>query len=254
MSSDTELEPSWSPRRWSTLIFVLFAGHLGVIRFLGRTPPVPEPVEPSSVRRIFAAIQGPLSTDDAPLASAPVLPTLRLRDLQSHTIQAVAYPLADAVPAPRWLGIAANARQLGTLPPEPQPALVNGADPLPELPEDRPARIRAVSRTLTSIEGGQLGRRLVLPISPIDWNGLEPLPPTVTEIIVNAAGRVISARVIESSGNKAADALAHDASFKPRFLPLPGVKASSLNLPANLEWGRIRFRWGLGAPEDAAAR
>lgn len=254
MNKILDLEPRWSPRRWSTLILVLFVGHLGVIGFLGRMPPVPEPAVASPVRRIFAAIQGPLSADEAPLATAPIPTTLRLRDLQYHTVGSFPYPLADELPAPRWLNIGSSGRLLGTLPPETQLAPVDAAGPLPELPNERPGLIRAASRTLTSIQGGLQDRQLTLPVPPIDWHGLEPLLPTVTEIVVNAAGRVLSARVIESSGNKAADALARDASFKLRFQPLPGIKAPDINAPANLGWGRIRFRWGLAGPEEETTR
>lgn len=254
MNPAVELEPTWSPRRWWAVVLVLFLGHLAVIRFLGRTPPPPEVSVPSPVHTVFASIRGPLPPDATTLTPPPVPTVLTARDLQSHGSRGVGYPMDDAAPAKRWLGIDSDPRRLGTLPPEPRPAQIGADAPLPDLPDTRPVRLRVANRTLVSVQGSLQSRPLLAPIPALEWAGPEPVLPTVTEVIVNAAGRVISARIIESSGNKVADATALDASRKARFQSIEGIKSTDANLPAHLAWGRIAFRWGLGAAIEPATR
>lgn len=243
-------DPSWSRRRWWTVCLILFSGHIGIIAYLGRTPPWPAPVPPPSTHTIFASILGPVLPRNDEFVANPIPVALSSRDLQAGRGRTLPYPMDDASPLVRWLGIGTNGSGLGSLPPSTHQPPPRPAEVLPDLPDTRPVRIGTAIRTSTAIQGNLKGRQLLTPPPNVEWTGAEPIRATTIEILVNGSGRPLSPRVIESSGNKAADQLASETAMKLRFQPLPGIRAASANHPSNLVSGRILFRWGFGPPDS----
>lgn len=255
MNAGDEIAPThWSRQRWIFTTLLLFCGQCVVIYFLGQPPPPPAPTIPSNAQTIFAALVEPTLGAEHPLGLTAIPPALHPRDLRERANQTIPYPLDDGPPTERRLGIATRAEQLGRPPQTEIPGWSNLTETLPELPGAIQARIRPASRTLTKVLGSLRQRRLVTPPAAIDWTSPEPIQTTVTEVMVNGQGRVISEKLIEPSGNKTADALALEASRRLRFEGLDGVKAAAANHPSNLVWGRILFQWGMTPPEAASPR
>jgi hypothetical protein len=255
MSPGDDIAPTcWPRQRWVLTILILFVGQCSVVYFLAQPPPFPAARQPSHSQTILAALVEPTFGSVHPLG-LPAIPTaLQSRELRARENQSIPYPLDDGSPIARGLGIATRAEQLGHLPPISFPNWSNTLESLPELPGAKPAQIRPASRTVSRVIGNLRSRKLVGSIPVLDWTSPEPLQPTVTEVMVNASGFVISEKLIEPSGNRTADALALEASRRVRFENLDGVKASAANHPSNLVWGRILFQWGVPNPDEPANR
>lgn len=255
MNAGDDIAPThWSRQRWIFITLLLFCGQCVAIYFLGQPPPQPAPTVPSSSQTIFAAVVEPTLGAEHPLGLAAIPSALSPRDLRARAHQTIPYPLDDAPPTERRLGIATRAEQLGRPPSTELPSWSNLTETLPELPGTPQARIRPSARTTTRVVGALRQRKLITPAPAIEWTSPEPIQTTVTEVMVNGQGRVISEKLIEPSGNKTADALALEASRRLRFESVEGIKAATVNHPSNLVWGRILFQWGIPNPDTPSNR
>lgn len=255
MNEDVSIAPrSWSRQQWVAVTLFIFIAQCAVVYFAALPPPSPVPKAHPQTQVIFAGIIGPIIRKPGQHLPPPIPTTLDDRDLRRRESSAVEYPLDDAPPAQRGLGIATRAEQLGSLPVAGIPQRNSIAELLPELPGTKPVKLRPTSRTTSRILGSLSTRRMLTKVPPLEWTNPEPLNPTITEVMVNGAGIVISEKIVESSGNKSADALALEASKRVRFEALAGVRPAVANNSTNLVWGRIQFRWGMPNPDEPANR
>ena len=106
---------------------------------------------------------------------------------------------------------------------------------LPALNSDRPQPGPSAYR----IEGRLAERVLLTPLSLPAWPSADLLANSVVQLLVNAQGRPISAALLSSSGEPAADARALDLAAGARFSPVsPGSSPV-----AELTWGQLVFEW-----------
>lgn len=245
---------SWSRQQWVFVTLLLFVAQCAFLYFVALPPPTPVPKASPQTQLIFAGIVGPIIRKPGQALPPPIPTILDSRDLRRRESSAVLYPLDDGPPAQRGLGIATRAEQLGSLPILGIPQRTNNSESLPEIPGTKPVKLRPTSRTTSQILGSLSARRILTKVPPLDWTSPEPLAPTIAEVMVNGAGVVISEKIVESSGNKSADALALEASKRVRFEALPGIRPATANNPTNLVWGRIQFRWGMPNPDEPANR
>jgi TonB family protein len=129
----------------------------------------------------------------------------------------------------------------------------------PELtvPEGRqmaPPMVQSSMRLTGELAARRLLTRLDLPSWPPRTNALNELDlvtNTVVQVVVNAAGRPVSATLLGRSGSEAADERAMSEARTARFAPLAGGENEAMTNPiANLTWGRMVFEWATGEAED----
>jgi TonB family protein len=100
------------------------------------------------------------------------------------------------------------------------------------------------TRSSLNIEGAVAGRALLTPLELPSWPDTDVLQPTVVRVIVDAAGDVVSAAPVASSGLAAADDEALALARAAQFAPLPDAEKTRLTHPqAGLSWGRLIFQW-----------
>ncbi len=251
----TQAPLAWSRQRWISVIVLLFVGQCATIYFLAQAPVAPELPPPHRTQTIFAAILGPGdgSLEAHPFHPAAIPKALNLQELRSRSGGSIPYPLDDAAPARQRLGVATKPELLGALLQEVRVVPVPKVEALPELPGSSPVRLRPYG-TSARILGDLSSRRLVTEPPRLDWTSPQPLQPTIVQIKVNGLGAVLSGELMDSSGNKVADALALDVSRKLRFEAKPGMLPTVASYPTNLVWGRVVFQWGMPGTDEPSNR
>ena len=99
----------------------------------------------------------------------------------------------------------------------------------------------ALAHAEITISGPLQSRPVLRPITPMSWQGPEPLGVTRVEISVNADGEVVLARVLESCGVKAADLQFLAACRAARFVPAGRVRPGQEF--SGLVRARVTHRW-----------
>lgn len=123
--------------------------------------------------------------------------------------------------------------------------------PVPRLPGERTAAKLLPDSSWVEVQAP--GRRLSRPIVPPVWTNSDTLPPTVVEVSLNAAGEVLSARLIsiravESNGTSRADEEALALARRARFEPLPPAAANLDDPVAITGWQRLIVHWHSRSP------
>jgi TonB family protein len=238
----------WSHRRWWGLVGLIFGVQLGLIFWLGDASPIrPRPAAPALTLRLAGS------------ASAELLAL--------HDPTLFALPRPQKVPAPLWLStprpefhpftwpeptnyLLLSTDQLGssfnrfvetnTFDSLPQPA-----NPLPELTfPELPALPASAERSTVRLEWDQACRQLLTPLVLRSWVSPNILINSVVQIVVGAEGTPASVTLLSGSGSKAADQEALEQANAARFEPLgPKPSGTALNPTAQLNWGRMIFRW-----------
>jgi TonB family protein len=249
---------SWSPRRWGGVVGLVFVVQLGLIFWLGSTAPIrPRPAAPSVAFRFAGRASAELLalTDPTLFAlphqrnlAAPVLPRMPPPD---HIPSQSPPPTSPPLPSLGHPGIALS-RLVET---NDFAALL-----LPSLPRSAPTIPEVSSPAVTAgqsvlqLEGGLAGRRLRAPLELKSWTHPEILASSVVEVVVDAAGRPVSAELLSRSGSEAADlyalAQARTARFEPAEPQQPGAAAGPTAL---WSYGRMVFRWHTIAAPPASA-
>jgi TonB family protein len=148
---------------------------------------------------------------------------------------------------PRWLPLSADGlgAAFGRLMPanslvnppldfKPAPMLITPATPMePALPPT----------STMQIEGELAPRQLPAPISLTNWPFADVLSPCVVQVLVDAAGNVVSTVVLKSSDYKDADDKALELARTLRFKP-----AASLTI------GQVTFNWHTVPPVNETNR
>ncbi len=112
----------------------------------------------------------------------------------------------------------------------------------PTLPT-RPTLPIVADRTAVAVEGPMAARAWDKAPEIGTWDGVELLGSTRVEILVNPQGWIHVARVVESSGLRAADEAARRAVLEARLRALPGAPRRPGFGPGDLTGGIVTVRW-----------
>lgn len=237
----------WSLRRWLMLIALVFAAQLALIFAFGEYKPiVPRAVTNVPALKLTAGSGEWLALNDPTLFALPnrkgfAGPAwLEPPPMEFHRL--------EWMELPRWLPLPVE--ELGAtfsqfmqtnrfttfqfeLKPPPQFTV-------PVVPVEP---VLAKTSTLR-IEGGLARRRLLTPMELPSWPYADVLAPSKVQVLVNAAGNVVSA-VLLPSDNPLETASHHDAADQ-RALEL--ARAARFAPLSNLTIGQLVFNWHSVAP------
>jgi hypothetical protein len=227
---------SWSRTRWLAVIALVFATHVALIFLVGEKKEiVPLPVTKVPTLTLANNSDELLALNDPTLFALP-----HQRDFVSAAwlkMPDVNQPSFRWTESPRWLPLSADG--LGA-------AFVrlmqtnffagNSFDfkPVAELSTPTlPVEPAPAQNSTMQIEG-ELAQRQLLPsqISLTNWPYADVLAPCVVQVLVDAAGNVVSTVLLTPSGYDAADQSALEIARALRFTPL-----------SHLTFGRIIFNW-----------
>lgn len=262
----------WTWMRWLTLVAIVFAIHVVLIFIFGaRKSPVPAPVKNApSLALAEESTGGWVALNNATLFSLPnqdgfaglmwtALPPLPLHrqdwtekprwlgETDSLTVAELVRPLNRFVQTNRF----ADVHHEFSLP----PALT-----VPALPAES---LFAPDSTL-QIEGDIAKRRLLTPIQLPVLPSADVIAPSKVQVLVDAAGNVVSAvllppdnfletsALVDGNSNQRAGARALELARAIRFMPLAPDASKLVPSPASrLSVGVLVFNWQT-APETAA--
>ena len=240
-----EPKPSagWSRNRWLVIIAFVFATHVALVCLFGEK----KPVIPRAVTNV-PALQLANDTDELLALNDPTLFALpHQRDFAADVwlkLPDVKPPSFRWTEPPRWLplsgaGLGAafvrlmQTNFLASPPLDFKPALTLSTPTSPVEP------LLAQHSTM-QIEGELAQRQLPAPISLTNWPFADVLSPCVVQVLVDAAGNVVSTVILTPSGYDAADQRALAIARTLRFKPVPSVTM-----------GRITFNWHTVPPTAA---
>jgi TonB family protein len=234
-SAEPQRSESWSRRRWQTLILLVFAAHLALVFLFGEK----KPVTPRAVTQM-PALQLAKDADELLELNDPTLFALpHQRDFAA----AVWLQMPDVKPPPfrytelpRWLPLSADSlgatfshlmqtNVFASRPLDFKPALALSTPVLPFEP-------LLLQHSTMQVEGELAQRQLPASISLTNWPYADVLAPCVVQVLVNAAGNVVSTVSLTPSGYAAADQRALAIARTLRFTPSAGLTI-----------GRIIFNW-----------
>ncbi|HYV26449.1 MAG TPA: energy transducer TonB [Candidatus Eisenbacteria bacterium] len=253
--SSAHVEPvKWSRRRWGVVMLVVLALHLGVIFWLREPPPVSAARSSPPFRLRFASVgetqEGNLS---ATFVSDPTLFALPGRRGFSGQAWLKFTPLAHRienwVEPPTWLDLPVGklgesfSRFITTNAP---PSYHIADQPLPTatiLDVVVPAAM-VETQSVLRIEGSLARRGLLTPLALRSWPHRDLLPNSVVEVIVDAVGLPISARLLAESGRADVDQAALTLAKTARFRPLQVREENRplVNAP-EMTFGKLIFEW-----------
>jgi TonB family protein len=233
-----ELPPveSWGWKKLCLLILLAFAAHLGFIFLLGER----KTAAPRAVTNVPVFHLADNSGDLARLTDPTLFALPHAADFAPGTWTrppAVASPsFAYAAPPaflplnPASLGVAFSAFMRTNLfavrPPSFKPEPQLAAPPLPAIESALP------QSSSWHIAGGLVGRKMLNTISAptVAWSDV--LPPSRLQLLVDTDGHVLSAVLLDTSGDDAADQTALELARTLRFMPAE-----------KLMFGQIIFNW-----------
>jgi hypothetical protein len=230
----------WSRRRWWTLIVLVFAAHVGLIFALGdRKPVTPRPPAPSPTLRLAAESDELLALNDPTLFALPHRKSfagpawLRIPDVKFQPFRWTEPPRLLALPVEKLGATFAQFMQTNLLAwfeleIKPAPELS-----MPVTPEVGPM---IAARSTLRMADGLANRRLLNPPKLESWGASDLLTNSVVQVLVNAAGNVISSTLLAGSGSPKADKFSLDFARMARFEPLR-------NGAAKLSVGTMIFEW-----------
>ncbi|MDD5140092.1 MAG: TonB family protein [Verrucomicrobiales bacterium] len=225
----------WSRKRWLVVIALVFAAHVALVFLFGGKKQI--------VPRAVANIPTLSLADDSDELLALNDPTLFALPHRRDFAAAVWLKMPDVKPpsfryteSPRLLPFSAD--KLGAAfvrlmqadfsaspPLDFKPALALSTPSLPVEP------VLAQNSTM-QVEGELAQRQLPAQISLTNWPFADVLQPCVVQVLVDAAGNVISTVVLTPSGYDDADQRALAIARSLRFTPSTGLTI-----------GRITFNW-----------
>lgn len=246
--------PGWSGAQFRGAVLLLFVLHVLAVAY-GLRPPPPASARSRAPGLVFqGVVPGDIWADEARPGMTP--PTVfaggadgAFWDAAERRLPRTGYELAEWTPPVRWLSDR-NGRWLPELPEPPRLPAVRRSPP-PELAVSAPP---LPIRTATQlILGPELQARAAagMEVPPTAGAG-EVTGDTVVEVMVDARGVVLSARLAQGCGVRGNDeaAVAHARGL--RFQRLPGVERSRELNPDLLARDFVRYRWS-SAPAVPAA-
>lgn len=253
--------PGWSRRRWGWALAAAVGAQVGLIWLLGERPqptrPTPDfglqislAAEPDSARQLVRLPQRMEPT----LFALPALEGFSGRAwMRAAPVRYEPEPWTEPM---RWLEVeperlgvgfgalvAASARAPLLVADKPLPRLIGAELPLAGVPVRTQSMVR--------LSGGLAQRRLAEPLVMPSWPHPDILSNTVVQAVVDAAGWVISATVVQSSGSPQADQFALRQTLHARFEP--AVAEAGAEGPRALTQGRLTFLWHTVPPSNETA-
>ena len=232
----------WPLRRWLILTGLVFAVHVGLLYVFGaRKPIIPRAVVDAPAMKLADSSDEFLALNDPTLFALPH-PQDFVTAIWSQT-PVTSRPSFRGTEAPRWLPVSAGewmgvfsrfmrTNSVAVLPLQLKPPVKLSTPSQPI--EPALARVSAMR-----IEGDLAQRRLITPMTLPSWPYANVIAPSKVQLLVNAAGHVISAIVLPSDNNlealnryDQADQRALELARAARFAPAP-----------RLTIGRMIFTW-----------
>ena len=238
---------SWSSRRWLTLIALVFAAQLALIFAFGEYKPiVPRAVTNVPALKLAAGSGEWLALNDPTLFSLPNRRGFAGRAwLEPPPVE---FHRLEWIEPPRWLPLPVE--ELGAtfsqymrtnrfttfqLELKPPPKFFTPATPAGP----------SIAKTSTlRIEGDLARRRLLTSMDLPSWPYADVITPSKVQVLVNAAGNVVSA-VLLPPDNPLETAGRYDAADSSA---LELARAARFALSSNLTIGRLVFNWHSVAP------
>jgi len=225
----------WTPARWLAVIALVFATHVALIFLFGAK----KEIIPPAVTNVPTLA---LATDSDELLALND-PTLFALPHQRDFASAVCLKMPDVkqpsfrwTESPRWLPLSAGGlgAAFGQFMQTNFPASYSfDFKPVADLSTPTlPVEPALAQNSTMQIEGELAQRQLPSEISLTNWPFADVLSPCVVQVLVDAAGNVVSTVLLTSSGYDAADQRALELARALRFTPSP-----------SLTFGRIIFNW-----------
>ncbi len=245
-----ERTPAAARRSWWPLVLVIFVVQLGFIFWLGRTDPVLHSPPPPPAPELHWA--GPELAEVMSLTDPTLFALPHTQGFSGRAWMSLPQP---EMPSRDWVApafsLTLRADELGTS----FGRRGNGATFRPALAFATPSRLSGGTSTepiiplggvsTLRLEGGLAARELAVPVDLPVWSRTEMLTNSVVQLVVNAAGRPLSAALLGTCGYEAADQFALELARNVRFKPGPDYNPSAgNNSPRDLAWGRFVIEWG----------
>jgi hypothetical protein len=233
------MHADWGWRRWLAVILLLFAAQIGMVWWLSAPPPAPRSLLHEPVVMALVDRHANERLLDSIAASDPAL--FALGSARGFSGAWIGFTPATPRPADwsepdRYAGIDSNAlgnafrqyvQQNSSRP------RVRPEKPVPAVAAlQTPGHLFAAESVLTAT--GEIASRL--PAAPVKlpaWPNAELLAPTTVQLLVNAEGMVLTARLLQSSGLAVADRLAMELAKGTQFQSVPVGRSASGNLIFN---------------------
>jgi TonB family protein len=258
--SSAAVEPErWGPRRWWSLVVLVFIVQLALIFWLGDISlPQPRPAARAFTLGLVARSSAQsLALHDPTLFvlphpqgfAGPALP-----EPPRQEFHAFAWPEpVNHLRPPADQPVSAFNRFVQTndfnprLPsPAPEPRLT-----VPNLP----ALAIAARHSSLRLEGALAHRRLATSLHLLSWTNPVILTNSVVRVAVDAEGTARSWTLLSGSGYPLADEYAVEQAKTARFEPLiRGPGRAAADPAAQLSWGRMVFEWHTVAPQPTNSR
>lgn len=244
----TQVEWTW--RRWVAVLVMLFAAQVGLIYLLSASPATPRSIAHEPVVKVLVDRRANERLLDSLAASDPALFALGSSrgfsgawiGFTPSTLRTPEWSEPD-----RYLGLDTNA--LGNA----FRQFVQEASAKPRVRPEKPAPSVVAPQTPSATFAGEsslavtgeLARRtLSAPLKLPAWPHTELLAPTAVQVLVNADGMVLSARLLQSSGLNIADRLALELSRNAQFQAAADRQLAS---------GNLLFNWKTVVPATNSA-
>jgi len=238
----------WSRQRWLMVIAFVFAAHVAMVFLFGeKKPVVPRAVTNVPTLRLANEADELLALNDPTLFALP-----HQRDFASAAwlkLPAVKPPSFRWTEPPRWLPLSADdlgatfgrlmqTNHFASYPLDFRPALTLSTPVLPMEP-------MLPQNSTLSVEGELAHRQLPAQINLTNWPVADVIAPSVVQVLVDAAGNVISTVLLPPGSGFTATDQYNDADQRAltiartlRFTSSPGLTI-----------GRIVFNWHTVPPE-----
>jgi TonB family protein len=224
----------WSRKKWLTIIAIIFAAHVAIIFAFGEKKQiVPRAVANVPALRLASDADELLALDDPTLFALPHLDGFAGPAwLQPPRVQ---FHRQDWTEPPRWLPLPAE--NLGAT--FQQFVQTNffashALDFKPEAKLSEPPPVEPVlaQNSTMQIEGELAQRPLLEEINVPSLQYNDVIAPSTVQVLVDAAGDVVSTVLLESSGFKDADDEALELARAARFAP-----------SSRMTFGKLIFNW-----------
>jgi hypothetical protein len=239
----------WTPARWLAVIALVFTTHVALIFLFGaKKEIVPRAVTNVPTLTLANDSGELLALNDPTLFALP-----HQRDFASAVwlkMPAVKQPLFRWTEPPRWMPLAADGlgatfrqfMQTNFFASQPLDFKPVAELNIPTLPgEPAPAQNSTIQ-----IEGELAQRQLPVEISLTNWPYADVLAPCVVQVLVDAAGDVVSAVLLPTENNL--EAASHYDAADQRALEI--ARALRFTPSSRLTFGRIIFNWHTVPPAN----
>lgn len=247
-SSDPDCVPTWGRWRWSLVIGAIAAGQIGLVLALAHWPKLPPIERPSSPWQLSLTLPERDAPESPPWVSDPRLFALPdssgFSGVAARALPTPEYRLAEWSGRPRWLA-ASPGTVLGSVPAVAIPPISTRPTLPLTLPASTNTPLAVAGRSAASLQGDLAQRPYTAVGELLPAAGSEAISATVIELSVSAAGDVMSARLVSSSGNRDADVQALAWARTLNFSPSGAVVSPSSSDPQTWTQGELVVIWSV---------